>query len=235
MRIAEVFKSAFDRMGGRYFLDRIDEASCNVTEKRGMLYKAFLFALINKVPGDYLEFGVYRGDSFLMAHRMKRRFRLEQMKLWGFDSFEGLPEIDDAKDNAWREGQYACSIEELRRILASNGVRQHEYELVPGYYHRSLNEAAHKKLRGRQAAVVYIDCDLYSSTVLALDFVKPYLGNGTIVCFDDFYHYRGAPDQGEQRALSEFLQHNNGYTFVPWTDFAPVGKSFIARVSQAAH
>ncbi len=230
MGVPDIIRHIFDNFGGRRLLDRTDEISNNVMGKRGMLYRAFLYAVINQVPGDYFEFGVYRAQSFLMAHRMKRRFGMDQMKLWAFDSFAGLPEIDDARDSTWTRGEYACSLDEFRRILARNGVATNEYEVVAGYYDRSLNEEVHGKLAGRKASVVNVDCDLYSSTVSVLNFVRRYLDNGTVVFFDDYYHYRGNPDQGEQRALSEFLQHNDSFTFIPWADYAPVGKSFIVRV-----
>jgi hypothetical protein len=233
MKLSDTLKSLFETLGTRHLLDRIDQISNNELGIRGMLHRAFMFVEINRVPGDYFEFGVYRGQSFLVAHHMKHRFHLNEMKLWGFDSFAGMPEIDDARDNIWHKGQYACSLDDFRRILAKHGVRKDEYEVIPGYYDRSLNDELHGKLAGRKASVVTIDCDLYSSTVLVLNFVKRYLDNGTIVCFDDFYHYKGSPDQGEQRALSEFLSCNSIFGFVPWCDFAPVGKSFIVRVNRS--
>jgi hypothetical protein len=113
--------------------------------------------------------------------------------------------------------------------LASRGVRSDEYEVVAGYYRDSLNDDLHRRLAGRKAAIVNIDCDLYGSTVSALSFVERYLDDGTIVCFDDFYHYKGNPEQGEQRALTGFLQAHPQLTFIPWMDFAPVGRSFIVR------
>src|SRR5260370_15640246 len=202
---ATVLKRLFESAGGRYLLDRIDEISYNDMEQRGMLRRAFLFAQVNNVLGDYFEFGVYRGRSFLMAHSLKRRLKLDHMKLWAFDSFAGLPEIDDHEVNVWTKGQYACSLEEFQRIVASHAVRNDEYEIIPGFYDRTLNEALHHKLAGRKAAIVYVDCDLYSSTVPVLKFMKRYLDNGTVICFDDFYHYKGNPDQGQQKPLSKFL------------------------------
>jgi O-methyltransferase len=228
-----VLKRLFESAGGRYLLDRIDELCNNDMEQRGMLRRAFLFAHVNKVLGDYFEFGVYRGRSFLIAHSLKRRLHFDHMKLWAFDSFAGLPEIDDHEENVWTNGQYACSLEEFQRNLASHGVRYDEYEIVQGFYDRTLNEALHYKLAGRKAAIVNVDCDLYSSTVTVLKFVKRYLANGTVICFDDFYHYKGNPDQGQQKALSQFLEENGFCTFIPWADYSPVGKSFIVRLSPA--
>jgi O-methyltransferase len=211
-------------------VEAIDAFSENRFAKRGMISQAFAFAGVNGVAGDYFEFGLARGETFLIAHRMRRRYSLDQMKLFGFDSFEGLPEIDDARDNVWSMGQYACSEDDLRKILRKHGMRPTEYELIKGYYDRSLNAELHERLADRKAAIAYIDCDLYSSTKLVLNFLRSYLVDGSIVCFDDYYSYKGNPDQGEQKALSEFLQSSSEFAFIPWTDYFPLGKSFIVRL-----
>jgi O-methyltransferase len=210
----------------------LDSRLENRMRELGMIAEAFEFQGINDVKGDYLEFGLWQGKTFTYAHRMKRRYRRHDMLLWGFDSFQGLPPIDDGHDNVWSPGEFACSESELRRILRRNGVTKDEYRLIAGYYEESLDDRAHRQLDGRTAAIVYIDCDLYQSTVHVLDFVARYLVNGSVVCFDDYYCYKAAPDQGESRALKEFLAANPGYQFLPWFDYCPVGKSFIVRVDR---
>jgi hypothetical protein len=212
-------------------LDLLDRRSDNRMAEQGMLSQAFHFCRINRLTGDYLEFGLWRGKTFAYARRMKKRYQLRSMKLWGFDSFQGLPAPPEHPDNIWRPGDFACSQDEFRRILRAKGFKPSEYELIPGYFHESLNEHAHSRLQGRTAAVVYIDCDLYDSTRDALRFVHRYLVNGTILCFDDFYAYKGSPNQGEQLALREFLDGHPDISVIPYLDFCPVGKSFIVRRS----
>src|SRR5687767_14085356 len=46
----------------------------------------------SKRLGDYLEFGVYNGTSLLAACRQTAAMNLSHMRLFGFDSFEGLPQ-----------------------------------------------------------------------------------------------------------------------------------------------
>ena len=41
--------------------------------------------------GDYLEFGVSRGHSMASMHRVISRLKLDRVRLFGFDSFEGMP------------------------------------------------------------------------------------------------------------------------------------------------
>jgi O-methyltransferase len=207
----------------------LDRRSENRMNEFGMLAQAFEFAKINGVKGDYLEFGVWRGKTFRWAHVMKRRYGLRDMKLWAFDSFSGLPEFSETPDNIWNQGQFACSLPEFRRILKSAGVGPDEYETVAGYYSESLNDDAHQRMGGRQAAVVYIDCDLYESTADALRFVAPHLAHGAILCFDDYYNYKAAPDQGEARALAEFRTRYPEIDVMPYFNYSPLGASFIVR------
>jgi hypothetical protein len=209
-----------------------DLVSYNRLGRRGMLDQAFEFVAVNQVPGDYFEFGVWRGTTFSFAHRLKRKMG-PKMKMWAFDSFEGLPPVDDTKFNVFTQGEYSCSEAEFRTILRRHGVRNEEYEIVRGYYQDSLNEDLHRRMSGAHAAIVWIDCDLYISTKPALDFLSQYLIDGTVVCFDDYYFYRGSPDQGEQRAIREFLAEHTDIHFTPYLDFAPTGKSFLVHLTGA--
>jgi hypothetical protein len=60
----------------------------------------------------------------------------------------------------------------------------------------------------QKAAVVYIDCDLYSSTTAALNFAKDFFQKGTILVFDDWFCFYGDPNKGERRAFHEFCKRN---------------------------
>ncbi|ABB75805.1 TylF/MycF/NovP-related O-methyltransferase [Nitrosospira multiformis] len=227
--IKNAVKKIIDMEWFARMMEVLDHRSDNRMTELGMLSQAFEFIKINEVCGDYLEFGLWRGKTFGYAHRMKHRYRRQDMKLWGFDSFQGLPDTGAHPDNIWYKGQFACSRPEFESILKSRGIRSCEYELVEGFYRESLNDATRRRLAGRKAAIVYIDCDLYDSTVEVLDFIQPYLVNGSIVCFDDFYNYKADPEQGEQKALSDFLRKESGICFIPYMAYAPLGKSFICR------
>ena len=195
----------------------------------GMLAQAFEFAKINGVRGDYFEFGVWRGKTFRWAHLMKHRYGLAEMKLWAFDSFSGLPAVERSRDEIWEEGQFACSVSEFRQIVGASGIGAHEYEIVEGFYSESLNESTHARVGDRRIAVAYIDCDLYESTAEALKFVSRHLAHGAILCFDDYYNYKAAPDQGEAKALAEFRRDNPGLDVISYFNYSPLGASFIVR------
>jgi hypothetical protein len=80
--------------------------------------------------------------------------------------------------------------------------------IVKGFYNESLTSALRDKLLPQKAAVVYIDCDLYSSTACALNFSKDFFQKGTVLVFDDWFCFYGDPSKGERRAFAEFRERN---------------------------
>src|ERR1051325_10146445 len=56
--------------------------------------KIFAHTAQNRIEGDYLEFGCYRGASLIMSYMLARKYRLSKMRFFAFDSFAGLPESE---------------------------------------------------------------------------------------------------------------------------------------------
>ena len=89
-------------------------------------------------------------------------------------------------------------------------------QTVKGFYADSLTPALAQKLLPRKAAVIYVDCDLYLSTVPILSFVVDFLQVGTIVVFDDWNCFDADPDRGERRAWGEFCAARPELRFEPF-------------------
>lgn len=79
---------------------------------------------------------------------------------------------------------------------------------VKGFFDVSLTKQLKERLLPTKAAVIYIDCDLYASTVPVLDWIVDFLQVGTVVVFDDWYCFHGNPQRGEQLAWREFRQRH---------------------------
>jgi O-methyltransferase len=173
------------------------------------------WAALHKLEGDYLEFGVFQGNSFIRAHHFARLFnaRLHAMRFYAFDSFRGLPavekgSVDDDPASIFHAGQYACTKDAFRNNLVRNGVDVGRIDIIPGWYRDTLTPVLRRQLPIKKAAVVWIDCDLYESTVTVLDFITPYMQDGTILMFDDWFAFKGRPDRGQPRAFTEWLAKN---------------------------
>ena len=189
------------------------------------------------VKGDYYEFGLFRGYTFLQAWNHCKALDLGEVNFYGFDSFEGLPPAEgiDQVDGRFFEGQFACSKAEVEKNLAENGMDPSRTTLVKGFYEDSLTEDLRVRHDFQPASVVLLDCDYYASTRTAMLWMQPYVGVGTVLLFDDWYSYSEGDDNelGQQKALHEFLQENPQFSVEFLWEFAPHGKGFIVRSNAA--
>jgi len=201
----------------------------------GILRKAMNLVMSNKLEGDYLEFGIYKGQSFVAAYNFANYYpNLNAMNFYAFDSFHGQPPLDgvDAEGfQHFKTGQYYCSLAEFKQILEQNKVDTDRVKIIPGWFKDTLNEKTKNSLQLKKAAVVMIDCDLYESTVSVLEFITSYLQDGTILIFDGWFCYRGNPNRGEQRAFREWLQRHPEITAVQYQTSSLYGNSFIVTVN----
>ena len=74
------------RKAANWFVNPIARESppSHVANRDSIIYKAASFAAINKIQGDYLEFGVFRGGSFISAYYTLRYCFDEVIKSFGF-------------------------------------------------------------------------------------------------------------------------------------------------------
>ena len=134
---------------------------------------ALLSQAMALAPADGLipEFGVASGRT--ISHMAKLR---PGSKLYGFDSFEGLPET-------WRSGYGKGTFAGTLPPVPEN------VELVKGWFDTTLPAF----LRSRQGpiALLHVDCDLYSSTKTIFDLVGSRLTKGSVIVFDEYWNYPG--------------------------------------------
>jgi hypothetical protein len=154
--------------------------------------------------GDYLEFGVYNGSSLACMHRVVQRMKLDGVRLFGFDTFDGLPAKEVDRESPWRAGEFKSELDFTRAVLAAEGVDWSRVVLVPGRFEESLTRGLKTRHRMSTISVAMIDCDLYLSAKQALAFCEPVIADTAIVVFDDWPASDG-DYQGEKVAFEEFL------------------------------
>jgi O-methyltransferase len=183
------------------------------------------------LPGDYFEFGLYRGYTFLHAQKEAQRLGLNNMRFYGFDSFAGLPAIDEVDGSAgiWQQGDYACDRTQVEAYLRKYGAHAGSYTLVEGYFDQSLTPELRQRLQPQKVAIALIDCDLYASTVPVLNWLSDLLQPNSILLFDDWNCAEQDDDKGERRAFGEFLAAHPEWSAEPWFSFGWHGQAFRLR------
>jgi len=174
------------------------------------------FAHINRpIEGYYFEFGSHEGRTMRLAWEHFQH--LFDWSFIAFDSFEGLPEIENIdKQQIWQKGRLKTAKDEFENIVHSAGMPKERLRTIKGFYDQSLTTQLQNELLPNKAAVVYVDCDLYKSTVPVLKFIKPFLQVGTVIVFDDWNCFYGDPRRGERLAWAEFTEANPSLIFEPF-------------------
>jgi O-methyltransferase len=203
-------------------------------ERYRMMTQALEYTHDEQVGGDFLEFGVGDGRSLCYAYDIARAQGEASMRFVGFDSFQGFPEPKgiDAVFERFKKGQMSFARSVVERNLSLLEADRSRIDLVEGWYEETLKPDTLVRLGLKKARIINIDCDLYDSTLLALRFAAPLVGQGTVILFDDWFCYRGDPARGEQAAARQWLLENPGLSLAPYRQYGNVGQSFVISSSK---
>lgn len=171
-------------------------------------------AVMNNVSGDYHEFGVFKGRSFIRNARsffsLLKPEEAATMKFWAYDSFEGLPEThDEYAPSHFGKGAFSASQAEFMGNIERAGINRNQVEIIAGFYDQSLTpDVAARIFNKRKIAMTYIDCDIYESAVPIFNFITSGLQVGSVIVIDDWVRHHCHPAHGMQRAFNEWLERN---------------------------
>lgn len=151
--------------------------------------KELLTYALSKVKnknGLYAEFGVYTGGSINYIAQ-----QIGTSTIYGFDSFEGLPE-------AWRTefDKGAFKVDALPQV-------RDNVTLVKGFFDDSLPQFSEEHTA--PFSFIHVDSDLYSSAKCIFDVLSPQIQTGCVIVFDEFFNYPGW-QEGEYKAFMEFVE-----------------------------
>ncbi len=147
--------------------------------------------------GYFVEFGVAAGRSLRVLAAARTSI--------GFDSFEGLPED-------WRPEYPRGTFAQKEIPIMPNAA------IVVGLFDATLPKT------NVRVALAHIDCDLYASAKIALEWVKAHAVPGCVIVFDEFFGYPGA-EHHEEKALAE-----SGLEYELICKSAPAGEKLAIRM-----
>lgn len=172
----------------REFAERRSQASSPVMSCPGSLWRESVPEVLQheklQAKGDIYEFGVFNGGSMQLL-----RQHFPDSRMWGFDSFSGLPAEArvDWQNSMFQEGAYAAMTTPSKLTSDLGGPSKTGF--VVGFYNESLTETLAAERGMSQAMYIDIDADLYTSSFQALDwmFKKGLVRPGTVVGYDDWW------------------------------------------------
>jgi O-methyltransferase len=157
-----------------------------------------------RIPGCFVECGVWRGGaSFLMADLLRRQ-RVTDRRVWLFDSFEGLPPVgplDGISAADFRQsGRYfdnnSASLEEVQAGAEELGLSEY-VTLVKGWFE---NTVLSQRDDLGPIALLRIDGDWYESVKECLEGFYDQVSPDGYIILDDYFDWQGCA-----LAVHEFL------------------------------
>ncbi len=154
-----------------------------------------LFKMVLPIKGSIVECGVYRGFSLMSWAKLSAILEPENLtrRVYGFDTFAGFPSIHGRDRSALTDaepgGLSANSYDELTALIGEYDADRFlghvsKVELVRGDIVETIPRfvESHSHLL---VALLFIDCDLFEPTRVALEHFLPRMQKGAIVAFDD--------------------------------------------------
>lgn len=174
------------------------------------LYKAVEYVVAHNIPGDFVECGVWKGGSTMVAAMTFLAMGDTSRRIWMYDTFEGMPApgADDiqydnitADERARRQKIVDWSTianagtEEVAANLARTGYPRERLEFVKGKVEETIPSRMPESI-----SLLRLDTDWYDSTRHEMEHLFPLLNPGGVLLIDDYGHWKGS-----KKAVDEYL------------------------------
>lgn len=181
--------SLYDVHLREYGLDWPKYAQTMIGEKRlANLRSLTESVIIENVPGDLIETGVWRGGACILMRAVLFAHNIIDRNIWVADSFKGFPignELQypaDAGSDFHTYEKLAVSLEEVKENFHIYGLLDEQTKFLEGWFKDTLPTAPIGRL-----ALMRLDGDMYESTMDALVSLYPKLSLQGYVIIDDYH------------------------------------------------
>lgn len=196
------------------------------TETLFALYKAVEYCERNRIPGDFVECGVWRGGSAMMMALALQHFGGTDRGIVLYDTYEGMSaptEVDktfEGRDAASLLGESAptadrniwcySTLEEVRENLALCGYPPEKIAYVKGKVEDTIPGTVPSSI-----ALLRLDTDWYESTRHELVHLYPLVASRGALIIDDYGHWQGA-----RKAVDEYFGGQKEFPLLARVDFS---------------
>lgn len=203
------------------YIDKISEGH-RLHRKIKFLLDIRGLLIINKIRGDYVEFGVYQGEMMYAAARI---LSPNIRKYIGLDTFAGLPEPheEDAEIFVFEAQGFRAA----PRKVAETVMSGFDTTLIEGDFRQ---QEVQQKFRAAVSdiSVVTIDCNWPTSVRAALTMSYPYLQSGSIVFIDDYFV--GTRQANFNDKILNKITEQSKLRFKEFMTYPPCGCAFVVEI-----
>ena len=208
------FPGDFDEMH-RKIIEKAKPFTMTGNERLFALIQAVKYISSNKIMGDIVECGVWKGGSMLTVAETLIQLKEVNRELYLYDTFEGMSEPTDNDEtyynkkaksllvsNTDKEKNLVWAYSPLDEVKSTMKLSNYDSNLiryVKGKVEDTIPATVPKKI-----ALLRLDTDWYESTKHELEYLFPILEKGGVLIIDDYGHWKGA-----RKAVDEYISSNN--------------------------
>lgn len=178
-------------------------------ERMYALFKAVEYIVKSKIPGDFVECGVWKGGSVMViAHTLIKHNEINR-KIYLYDTFEGMSE--PTKEDVSVDGKSAyiywkklqISLDEVKKNVFSTGYPKENLIFIKGKVEDTIPKTIPKKI-----SILRLDTDWYESTYHELSHLFPLIVNKGVLIIDDYGYWTGSKKAVDKYFINRSLLLN---------------------------
>lgn len=175
----------YDLKQSQWKIDPLSKPLSLLTKGQLDLIEKIVVALAQrKVPGDFIEAGIWRGGAVILMRALIDAYQLDGRRVFAADSFAGIPMNAKARNDPvdlWKD-RWIAPLDEVRQNIARFGLLDERIVFVPGFFADSLQTLSKERF-----ALIRLDSDSYDSVETSLKYLYPLLSKGGVVILDDWH------------------------------------------------
>jgi hypothetical protein len=180
-------------------------------ERLFALIEAIKYITKNKIQGDIVECGVWKGGSMLAAAECLIQQNDKSRNLYLYDTYEGMSEpseLDETYYNEKAESLLSSNTDRSKNLVwaysaldeVKNTMSLSSYSPDLIHYVKVKVEDTIPNIIPKKIALLRLDTDWYESTKHEMEHLFPLLQNGGVLIIDDYGHWKGA-----RKAIDEYF------------------------------
>lgn len=199
--------------------DKCKEYTMTSIERMYALHKAVKYIVEAKIPGDFVECGVWRGGSSMVIAYTLLEMKVTDRKIWLYDTFTGMSQPGDedidynnntSAIDTWEKTQKEdfsewclATINDVQKNMDLTGYPENNLVFVKGKVEDTIPRQIPQNI-----ALLRLDTDWYESTKHELDFLYPLVSSKGILILDDYGSWAGSKKATDEYFSGKALLFN---------------------------
>lgn len=172
-------------------------------ERIKSLFDSLEYIRENKLDGDIVECGVWKGGNILGCVEYCKFYNIEKT-FWLYDTFTGMSkasendiDLNGGKGEIW-EGKCDAMLDDVKSLIDNTMYPTNNVKFIVGDICQTLNfnENIPSKI-----SLLRLDTDWYESTKKELEVLYPRLSKDGVLIIDDYGHWKGC-----KKAVDEYFK-----------------------------